>query len=305
MPAVRAPAFLTAPESAVAAEPWRVLRGGTEEDLGEDYASFDPAAMLELRRGLVFDPAEVAAACGLEGLDQVAAVGLWAARLTGLKGASSPVVVTSPGAQTVDLRLSLPCGDIGGALVLRTVLMLAAHRGQPKALVARVPGSVLWEEPQRHVVDLEGTGTRFPTETRRFGVGNGFPSRAAWFLDWDRDDLSLPVLGSVRLYLNEAHPLMAGLAAGAADAETARIRETLKFDLARELVTGALANREFLDDPGAFEAGTVGATIRRLCTRVLFPYSSLDELAVRAKRSPSRFAAELQAALQLYWEPVL
>ena len=87
------------------------------------------------------------------------------------------------------------------------------------------PGSVLWEGEPRFVVDLEGTGTRFPTELRTFGDGNGFPPRAAWYLDWDRDDLSLPVLGSVRLYLNEAHPMMAGLASGTSDAETARIRE--------------------------------------------------------------------------------
>lgn len=304
MPAVRAPAFLTAAAGAVTTEPWRIVRAHTEEELGDEHPSFDPAGTLELRRRITFDPAEVAESCGLDGPNQVAAVALWASRLTGLKGASLPVTIPSSGPQAVDLRLSLRGGDLGGALVLRTVLMLAVNRGDESPVVARVQGSVLWDGEPRQIVNLEGAGTRFPTELRTFGVGNGFPSRAAWFLDWDRDDLSLPVLGSVRLYLNDAHPLMAGLAAGAADAETARIRESLKFDLARELVTGALANRDFVEDPGVYEAGTVGATIRRLCSRVLFPYSSLDELALRARTSPSRFAADLQSALQLYWHPI-
>lgn len=302
MPAVRMPAFLTAPDEAVMAEPWRIVRGEVDAALGDDLPSFDPAATIELRRRIAFDPAAVAIACGLGAPERVAAVALWSSRLTGLKGASSAAVGAGTGPQTVDLILTLAGGDLGGALVLRTVLVLADELGTPGPLVAHVPGSVLWEGEPPLVVDLEGTGTRFPTELRRFGDGNGFPPRAAWYLDWDREDLNLPVLGSVRLYLNDAHPMMAGLAAGATDAETARIRETLRFDIARDLVSGALANREFLNDPGGFGAGSVGATVRRLCTRVLFPYDTLDEVAHRARTAPSRFAADLQAALGLYWD---
>ncbi len=304
MPAVRAPAFLTAPPDAVAAEPWMVLRGADEVVLDDALPSFDPADTLNLRRRISFDPAAVASECGLEGPHQLGAAALWMSRLTGLRGATQVPIAGGERPTAVDLQLALAGGDLGGVLVLRTVVVLTDSGEGTSKLAARVPGSVLWEAEPRQTVDLEGIGTRFPTELRTFGTGNGFPSRAAWFLDWDRDDLSLPVLGSVRLYLNDAHPLMGRLASGATDAEIARIRETLKYEIARELITGSLSNREFLEDPSAYEVGTIGAAVRRLCTRVLFPYSSLDELAVRARTSPSRFAAELQSALQLYWEPL-
>ena len=103
------------------------------------------------------------------------------------------------------------------------------------------------------------------------------------------------------MYLNAAHPLMAALAEGQPDPELDRIREALDFDIARQLITGALANRDFLVDPDGFPGGSVGAAVRRLCRGVLFQYSSLEELSVRAKGQPSRFEADLQAAISLYW----
>jgi len=304
MPAIRTSAFFTAPLDAVLMDPWVVLRGEDEERLGDDLPAFDPGGRLELRRRLVFDPDAVMAACDLGSGGRIAAVALWSSRLTGLKGASQPATPQAgSGTRDVELRLSLAGGDLGGALVLRTVLLLDLAPAESRPLAAHLPGSILWEGEPRHVVDLEGTGTRFPTELRVFGDRNGFPSRAAWYLDWDRDDMSLPVLGSIRLYLNQAHPMMGSLAGGTEEPDILRVRETLKFDLARELITGALANREFLADPGAFDAGSVGATIRRLCTRVLFPQWTLDELARGVKTAPARFDAELQAALELYWNP--
>ncbi len=204
------------------------------------------------------------------------------------------------GTQTVELDLSLSCGDLGGALVLRTLLVLTDGPAHVRPLAANVPGSILWEADDRQVVDLEGTGTRFPTELRVFGDGNGFPTRAAWYLDWDRDDLSLPVLGSIRLYLNQAHPIMSRLAGGITTAEVERVREALKFEIARELVSGALADRNS-GGPGGFLGGFVGPGMRRLIARVLFPYATLDEVARTSRTAPGRFTAELQAALDLYW----
>ena len=96
---------------------------------------------------------------------------------------------------------------------------------------------------------------------------------------------------------------MTSLASGESDAELDRIRETLRFDIARQLVSGTLSNGDFLADPDGFPPESVGATVRRLCRGVLFPYSTLDELAVRVKREPARFDADLQAAVSLFWGP--
>ena len=112
-----------------------------------------------------------------------------------------------------------------------------------------------------------------------------------------------PVLGSVRLYLNQAHPRIAAVASGQSDPELDGVREALGFDVVRQLIAGALADREFLADPDGFPAGSVGATVRLLCRGVLFPYSSVEELAHLALSRPSRFEADLQAAVSLYWDP--
>jgi hypothetical protein len=302
MSTVRVASFLIPPLGAVVVEPWLICRAGEWVALEEDLRSFDPGGLLELRRTVRFDQGHIRTSCGLSPDDRIGVGLLWSSRLTSLKGAGE-IHEPDPALSDVkaDLHLQLQGGEIGGSLLLRTVLMLTRSGGEARPLVAHVLGSILWEDDPPKRVDLEGAGTRFPMELRVFGDGNGFPPRAAWYLDWDRGDLSLPVLGSVRLYLNAGHPVMTAVALGDPDLELDRIREALDFDIARQLVIGALANGDFLADPDGFPPGSVGATIRRLCRGVLFQFSTLDELAVRARREPARFEADMQAAISLYW----
>jgi hypothetical protein len=293
---------MAAPPDAVSLEPWLVRAGPDWVTLEDELKAFDPAASIELKRTVRLDQHRLRSRCGLSPDDRVGFVPLWSSRLTSLKGAGE---IREPDAAQHDVELDLNVqvsgGDVGGRLLLRTVLMLTHSGGEVRPLVAHIPGSILWEADPGTRVDLEGAGTRFPMELRAFGEGNGFPPRAVWYLDWDRGDLTLPVLGSLRLYLNASHPLMSALAEGRPDPELDRVREALDFDVARQLLSGALANRDFLADPDGFPPGSVGATVRRLCRGVLFQYSSLEEIAVRAKREPSRFEADLQAAISLYW----
>lgn len=301
MSTVRVPAYLSAPDDAVRANPWLVREGDLVEPLGDEYDGFDPAAMLALSCRVFLDQRRIRRACGLGDGDRVGVVGLWSSSSTRLRGASRPeVLAEDAGEATVDLSLALESHSLGGTLVLRTAVILVTRHHDPAPLVPNLLGSVLWEarEPQR--VDLEGAATRFPTELREFGRGNSFPPGAAWILDWEPGDLSLPVLGSVRLYMNATHPVMPGLAAGARDPASVVILEALKFDIARQLLTGAFRNPEFVRDSLGYEDGTVGATLRRLCTRVLFPYESIEVVAHRATRDPARFEAELQAGLRLF-----
>ena len=303
MATVRVPTYLVAPASAMVAGPWLVRDGSDWVRLEEELKGFDPGGSIDLKRTVRFDQHRVRTACDLSADDVIGLVPLWSSRLTARKGAGEAFQLrtSEPDGET-DLALTLQGGDLGGSLLLRTVLVLVRSAGEGRPLVAHVPGSILWEDLP-HRVDLEGAGTRFPMEMRTFGQGNGFPPRAAWYLDWDRGDLSLPVLGSVRLYLNQAHPRMAAVASGQSDPELDGVREALGFDVVRQLIAGALADREFLADPDGFPAGSVGATVRLLCRGVLFPYSSVEELAHLALSRPSRFEADLQAAVSLYWDP--
>jgi hypothetical protein len=304
MSIVRVPAFLSAPPDCVRAQPWMVIEAGVEQPVAEEFDSFDPAAQIHLSRRVDVDADRIRGACGLSRDDGIGVVAMWSSTATRLRGASVPIGLTANGDRVrADIELDLAGHSLGGTLVLRTAVVLLARYHDPVPLLANLEGSVLCEVDEAVRIDLEGAATRFPTELCEFGLGNSFPPGAAWLLDWEPGDLSLPVLGSVRLYMNAAHAAMPGVAAGAKDPASAAIVETLRFDIARQLLTGALRNAELVHGAASFEDGSVGATLRRLCTQVVFPHDSVEAVAHRAAREPARFEADLQARLQLFARP--
>lgn len=302
MAIVRIPSYLSAPDDAVQTEHWRLLTGdATETLLGEEYERFDPGSSLHLACLVQVDQRLVRRVCGLTDGDFVGVVGLWSSSATRLRGAGPLHALEASAAKVeVELALDIPCHLIGGTLSLRIGLVLAAVAHDPAPLLPNRIGSILWESKVPQRVALEGIATRFPTELCEFGRGNSFPPGAAWLLDWDSHDLTMPVLGSVRLYINSLHPLAGALSMAATDPGTSAAREALSYDIARQLVTGALENDNFVRGSEEYEAGSLGEVLRRLCTRVLFPYQSVPSLAKLAEAEPGRFAADLQASLRLF-----
>ena len=117
--------------------------------LDDDLSSFDPSANLELRQTVRFDCSRIRTACGLSEEDRLGVVALWLSRLTTLARVPGRPINSIPRLAT--WKLNFPCpsrgGDLGGTLVLRTVLMLTQTHGAPTPLIAHVPGSILWEAP--------------------------------------------------------------------------------------------------------------------------------------------------------------
>ena len=300
MALLRAPGYLAASSDAVSVQPWTLQNGHGAIELGSQYDLFDPSASLTIGVHAVVGQRTVRQQCGLDPNDELALALLWSSTATRIRGASTLWRLPSALDEVeADLSLELSGSQIGGVLDLRCVLVLAGVVHPPSATVANNLGSILWEAP-RHRVALEGLGGRFPTELCEFGVGNPFPPRAVWILDWDSGDLSLPALGSVRLYLNQSHPANAALTSLDAGAPGPTLRDALRYDIARALIRGALANEAFVQGSEVYEPGSIGDALRRLCSHVLFPYQSLEGLASRIERDPSRFDADLQAALGIF-----
>jgi hypothetical protein len=125
------------------------------------------------------------------------------------------------------------------------------------------------------------------------------PDGAAWYLDWDHEDLNAPVLGGLRLLLNSAHPRITSAVRTASDDPAAAIvRSLIECDVARQLVHAALDSEQFVERPEAFVDDSVGRMLADLLTMV-WPGIAVRGLRQRARLEPSRIEAELQEALRV------
>jgi hypothetical protein len=156
---------------------------------------------------------------------------------------------------------------------------------------------VLWTETQR--VALEGNAARFPMAAVDFTTLARVPDGAAWYVDWDHEDLDSPVLGGLRLLLNSAHPRMASIARTATDDPAAPlVRSLIECDVARHLAHAALGNERFVQTPDAFPEESVGRLLSDLLATV-WPGIPVASLRARLFQDPARLDAELQAASEV------
>jgi hypothetical protein len=167
-------------------------------------------------------------------------------------------------------------------------------------LAASTPGSILWRDDRRTRVVLEGTGAVFPTELVDFRDLRVGDAGAVWTLELDLSDLDAAALGCVRLYLNAAHPDVDALRRGDDDPRTAAIRSVLRWDVARQLITTALQNDEFVERD-AYPPDSVGEALA-FTVRSHFPTEDPRSLRALLQRDPTRFTARLQAACGLLGE---
>ncbi|MDB6167938.1 MAG: hypothetical protein JWM88_802, partial [Verrucomicrobia bacterium] len=142
-------------------------------------------------------------------------------------------------------------------------------------------------------------GSRFPMEVVDF-VPMGFPPRAAWRMFWQRDRLHAQAMGCLCLLINRRHARVVTAATRTApDPESRAIWSSILTGVARELITGALADEAFLENPNQFEPGSVGDVARTLLERA-FAKESPKAIAERIQTKPDLFECQLQAAFNLF-----
>lgn len=191
----------------------------------------------------------------------------------------------------LDVELGIPGSCIATSIKLEARLVLVERRKKGDALAARLPGTVLWHHD--FDVALEPNATRFPIEWIDFAT-SVYPNDAAWVVEWTPEDLGRSTYGAVRLLLNRSHPSMASLLAEDGSSTTHLLWETMKLDVARQLVRGALADDDFVRNPDSFEWDSLGGTIHRMITNA-FIGESMASLRSLLRMSPHSFEAQIQA----------
>lgn len=283
--------YLLPLDSAVRAHPWITPDGSQVSDRMDHW---DPFTDLELLRIIEVDLDAVRDDCQLPGDAAFALVPSWFSNRTRIAGPGAVVELGQlPGVIKTSLSVKVPGADVGGWVSLRTRLVVR-HLGEiTSPLSARRLCSILWNDEFRII--LEGAAARFPTTAVDFKTSPHYPDTAAWLLEWDHNDLDAPVLGGMRLLVNSGHePMPSLLRSGSADPRAPMLRSFVTFDIARELVTTALGNDQFVREPERFDDGTIGRMIFELIT-LCWPGAQLSALRARFENDFSRVSAELQA----------
>jgi hypothetical protein len=288
-----APPYLLPPADAVTADEWRDTGGAT---VGDRLEHWDPFTDIELAHIVNVDLDAVREAC-LLGSDSA-----FALTASGYSGRTR-LTVDGPtielgvlhGRVQAPMTIRIAGAATGGRLDLRTRLVLRSAGSSPSPISPRRPGAVLWADETR--VALEGGAARFPVSAADFSSVPRLPSGAAWALEWNPDDLEVPVLGGLRLLINsEDSGLVAALRSGSVDARASLIRSFVTFDVARSLVHSALGNERFVGAPESFEEGSVGRMLFELIT-ACWGGTPLRALVSRRAEDPARLDAEIQAHL--------
>jgi hypothetical protein len=136
-----------------------------------------------------------------------------------------------------------------------------------------------------------------PVAFDQAGIAGG--RNGAWALVLESVDLTASGPGSLLLYLNTSHERIRGLLGGDfSEAQSKELKDTIHYDVTRQLVTLALRHDE-LDEGEEFEEGTLGDLLIGILRRH-FPDRDLKTLRGDYETSPGELEAELQAACELF-----
>jgi hypothetical protein len=180
---------------------WILQVDGADQPLEDALPHWDPATAIRIAVIVAIDPAGVADDCRLVPSDHIRLALAWYSPGSGLRGCGAGVDLHSDSpAATIRLDVHVDGSLLADRLRLEPTLILATAGQSTERRAPHRPGSLLWRETR--TILLEGQAARFPIELRDFTAHNWLPHRAAWYLDWDPEDLGQTVLGNVRLYVN-------------------------------------------------------------------------------------------------------
>jgi hypothetical protein len=291
-----APTYLLPDDEVVSGGTWTDGDGG---EVGDRIEHWDPFTDLTLIRAVTVDLDAVRSQCQLGAQSTFALIASWRAPTrTRLGGAGERVSLGDLGGVVrAPISLSIRGPETGGRLDLTTHLILRSPGPDPSPISPRRPGSILWTETHR--VALEGGAARFPTAAADFASIARVPDNAAWYLDWDPHDLSQPVMGGLRLLVNEANErVVSAVRTATTDPASTTVRAFILVDVARQVIRASVENEEFVAAPDSFPDNSIGRMARDLIATV-WPGLTVEAVRARAVSEPPRFDAEVQAALDL------
>jgi hypothetical protein len=291
-----APTYLLPGDETVSVGPWFDHSGA---EIGERIDHWDPFTDLDWTRAVTVDLDAIRTECGLGDDSAFALLATWRAPTRTRLGGSGQAVElgTLTGVVRAAVSVSITGREAGGRLDLTTRLVLRTSGASPSVIAPRRPGAILWTDTDR--VMLEGSAARFPTAAVNFAEVPRIPDAAAWYLDWNVNDLTHPVMGGLRLLVNRDNARIVNAVRSSTDDPAASlIRSIMRIDIARQLVRAAVSSDDFIAAPDSFPDESIGRLIRDLIATV-WPAIPIDAVRERALTMPARFDADVQAALEV------
>ena len=282
--------YLLPPEEAISERPWTTEDGRPVPDRLEHW---DPFTDTGLVRTIEIHVDAIRDACQLGRDATFALTASWYSSRTRLAGEGDAIELGALGGSVqASLSLEVPGAASGGRLDLRTRLVLRHAGSAPSAISPKREGAILWLQETR--VELEGASSRFPVTAVDFTAVPQLPDGGSWAVEWDPEQLEVPVLSGLRLLVNSSDQvLLDALRSGSSDPRSSVIRSFVMFDVARALVQGALRSDRFAADPESFDEGSVGRMLSELLG-MCWPGVPVGALVGRARDDPARLEAELQ-----------
>lgn len=288
--------YLRPEPTVVEAEPWALLIGEDEHPVPDAIEDWDYNLDLRLQRGVDIDASAVREQCQLPRDASLAIAVIWRATGSGLFGRSAYEPLSAAGRSVHRLDVAISGEDVGGTLIVETVLVLAAPVYDAGELAPHRAGSVLWSD--RVTTRLQGDASQFPIAIVDFGR-TSLPEDAAWHLEIS-GSLDSAAMGSLLLLVNERNATVAeafGRAARPRPVDKV-VLSAVYADVARTLIEHALTWDEFVDG-ARFDDETLGAMLMDVFGQ-LFGGRTILDVRLRGQDAPSLVATEVQSAVRLF-----
>ncbi|MFK4089344.1 hypothetical protein ACI2LF_34850 [Kribbella sp. NPDC020789] len=266
--------------------------------LPDHLPDWDYRTDLHLRRSVQVDVEALRVGAALPTDAPIALAVVWTATGSGLRSSSCRIPMKAVDSESLHVDVRIAGADLGGLLVLETVVVLDGRVVGAAPIAPRRAGSVLWR--QRHELRLQGDAPQFPLAVVDF-ARTSFPDDAGWHLQIS-SNLSAATMGAMLLLINERNQVAMAAFKNAAKPRAVDkvVLSAIYMDVARTMIEHALRSEEFSDTAG-YEDETLGATLAALVDQ-LFPGSSVGDLKLRMENAPAHFASEIQAAVKVFGE---
>lgn len=280
---------------------WELIaEGGESSSLQSTLPHWDPGTAIHVGITVQLDVAQIWESCRLASEDRLRLALLWESSSTGgtgLRGCGNSTAIHKNSSRNViGLEVRIPGSQLADTVKFMVHLLLAQPGQSSFKLAPHYPGSILWKEEK--TLQLEGSGTRFPTELLDFS--KYLPSGAGWYLEWKEGDFEQSLMGSVRLFLNNENKIVAK-SIQMRSREDNLVQSMIRYDVGKTMIISALTSESFRENYRTYEEGSVGATIRNMLY-AYFPNDTIEGLAGEYASSPARFECALQERFRLFDE---
>ena len=290
--------FTVASEDSIAFSEWKNLDGQPAIEDKTLNQKWDPYNFISLSTNVSVDTKKLLQSTNLTDKDTFRIIASWHSPGTTLKGAGKNTgeyhdFIADKDTLNFEVKLNVDGGLVGEKLLISLKLCLV-KKLSTSPISSAVLGSVLWENTNEII--LEGEGSLFPMQVCKFPKSY---SNANWYLDMG--EMSAPVSGGLRLYINDAkEELINNINSKESSTDFSKI---IYCDVARQIILRALYDDDFrsatqTNEKQVFANGTVGKCAFDLIK--IYLKKSPQELYNQYQLNPLEFERDIQHSFSNY-----